>query len=667
MQKKYFVLAFLFHFLFLHSQNADSVSIVRMTLSNGNVMLKTDTARALSIIDQACRMAISLNRKDLAAEAFRNKAGILIYFDSVSTVVKYYEQSAQFYTEGNKKKEAAETNILLGKFLCDRGYYEKSLKAYSIVLNDSTIDKKILAKALFGSGIVYAQQGFLSEGLKNFVTALGICQQLKDQPGIAEAWHDIGIIHWKEGRNDDALSAYERSLAIRKKLSDSLGIASSYSNIGVIYKIKKQYAKALNYYTMALGIRRRHHDLKGEGQTLMNLGSLKNETGNNTEALYYYHLSLAIKERIKDNYGKLSAYLNIAEVLLNTGDKKGAEEQLKTGLALAEKIHALDYIKAFHRDLSAYYAGIKDFESAYAHHVDYMTAKDSLITTIKNHDLAELQKSYDLSEKQRKIEALTQQDKLLEEKNVRGRSFRNSLIVIIILILVSVAVLMNRTRALKRSNSDLATQKKLVEQREREKETLLREVHHRVKNNLQLTSSLLNLQARQMKDKDALQSLKDARDRIMAISLIHQKLFAKDEFDSINLAEYIPDLCNAIVESNKNETTKIKMEYGLSPVFIPLDESISIGLFVNEAIINSLKHAFPEKSTGEIHILAGKKDNKLLISVSDNGIGMPGVTNPGAGGGFGFKLLHSMAMKLKGDLKFENKKGASITLEIPMN
>jgi two-component sensor histidine kinase/Tfp pilus assembly protein PilF len=666
--KSFFFLLFTFHFLFLHGQKADSIAIVRMTLSNGNALLNTDTAKALSVIDEACSMAIRLNSKDLAAEAFRNKADILIYFDSVSTVVKYYQQSAQFFQEGNKTEEAAETNIRLGKFFCDRGYYEQSLKAYSIVLNDSVLmsDKNLDAKALLGSGIVYTQQGFLSVALKNFVTALELYQQLKNQAGIADAWHNIGIIHWKEGKNEDALVAYGKSLEIRKQISDSLGIASSYSNIGVINRIEKKYQEALNYDLLSLAIRRRHNDLKGEGQTLMNLGSLTSETGNNRQALKYYYQSLAIKEKTKDNYGKLSAYLNIADVLLQTGDKKGGEERLKTGLALAEKIGALDFIKSFHRDLSEYYSGIRDFENAYYHHVKYMEAKDSLITTTKNHDLAELQKSYDLSEKQRSIDALTQRDNLLEEKNARDRIFRNSLIAIIALVLIFVGVLINRARALKKSNIDLGEQKKLVEQREKEKETLLCEVHHRVKNNLQLTSSLLNLQARQLKDSEASQSLKDARDRIMAISLIHQKLFAKDEFESINLADYIPDLCNAIVESNSNETTKVVVSYDLSAIFIPLDESISIGLFINEAIINCLKHAFAGKTKGEIQILAKQNENKLLISIADNGVGMGNIPNPETSSGFGFRLLHSMAVKLKGELKFENENGTSISLEMPI-
>ncbi len=666
--KQFIRFIFILSFSVLHGQKADSVAMVRMTLANGNAMLKLDTAKALSIIDEACSMAIRLNRKDLAAEAFRNKADILIYFDSVATVVKYYQQSAQFFSEGNKKGEAAETTIRLGKFLCDRGYFEESLKAYSILLNDSVLmqNKKLQAKALSGSGIVYTQQGFLSVAMKNFVTVLELCQQVKDQSGIAEAWHSIGVIHWKEGKNADALVAYEKSLAIRKQLSDSLGIAASLSNIGVINKIEKKYSVAQDYYYQSLGIRRRFKDLKGVGQSLMNLGSLKTEMGNYSEALNYYYQSLAIKERTKDNYGKLSAYLNIADLLSITGDKKGCRENLEMGLALSEKIGALDYIKAFHRDFSVYYAGINDFENAYDHHVKYMQMKDSLITTMKNHDLAELQKSYDLSEKQRKIESLTQQDKLLEEKNATDRTFRNSLLLIIILVLVSVVVLINRARALQKANLDLASQKKLVEQREKEKEFLLREVHHRVKNNLQLTSSLLNLQARQMKDSEASSSLKEARDRIMAISLIHQKLFSKDAFDFINLADYIPDLCNAIIESNRNEITKIKMKYDLEAVFIPLDESISIGLFINEALINCLKHAFPKKAEGEIQIVVKHIEHKLLISISDNGVGMKDISNLENFSGFGFQLLNSMAVKLKGDLKFENNAGTTISLEIPM-
>lgn len=295
-----------------------------------------------------------------------------------------------------------------------------------------------------------------------------------------------------------------------------------------------------------------------------------------------------------------------------------------------------------------------------------MALKDTLINTNNNSKLAELQAKYELSEKQRNIESLELERKLDKEKNNREIYFRNSLIIIIILILFIVLIILNRSRILKRNNFQLSTQKKIIEQRESEKEVLLREMHHRVKNNLQLTSSLLNLQARKLTDKDAIQSLKQARDRIHAISLIHQKLYSKNELSQIDLSEYLPDLCNAVVQSNSNENTTIKINYNINPVFVSVDMAISIGLIINEGIINSLKHAFKNIENGIIDISGLIHKSNLLLTIKDNGIGIPSIENNEDFGGFGFQLLHSFTKKLSGNITFENNNGTVINIQIPL-
>jgi len=212
----------------------------------------------------------------------------------------------------------------------------------------------------------------------------------------------------------------------------------------------------------------------------------------------------------------------------------------------------------------------------------------------------------------------------------------------------------------------LELQKKIIEQREKEKEVLVREMHHRVKNNLQLTSSLLNLQARKMTDNEASQSIKQARDRIHAISLIHQKLYSKDEISQINLSEYIPDLCNAVLHSNSQPSTKISLEFKVESIFISIDMAISIGLIINEAVINSLKHAFNNNNQGGIEISAIKSDNNINLAIKDNGIGILKPENSKSFGGFGFQLMHSFATKLSGKIFIENNNGTIINIKIPL-
>lgn len=306
-----------------------------------------------------------------------------------------------------------------------------------------------------------------------------------------------------------------------------------------------------------------------------------------------------------------------------------------------------------------------DFEHAYYYHVKYMAIKDTLINISNNTKLAELQTKYSISEKQRNIESLVLEKKLNNEKYNKEVYFRNSLIIIIFLILIIIVIVLKKDRLLKKSNEQLAIQKTIIEQREKEKELLVREMHHRVKNNLQLTSSLLNLQARKLTDDEAIQSLKQARDRIHAISLIHQKLYSKEDISQINLNEFLPELSNAVLLSNNNQKTSISIQYKIDDIFVSLDTAISIGLVVNEAIINSVKHAFTDKNEGLIEIVAKKELLYIDLYIKDNGIGTKNIENKEQFGGFGFQLLRSFTTKLNAKMLIEVNQGTIINIKIP--
>ena len=212
----------------------------------------------------------------------------------------------------------------------------------------------------------------------------------------------------------------------------------------------------------------------------------------------------------------------------------------------------------------------------------------------------------------------------------------------------------------------LTKQKEIIEQREKEKELLTREMHHRVKNNLQLTSSLLNLQARQIEDNQGKQALKEARNRIQTISLIHQKLYVFENISTINLAEYIPELCNAIFQSNCDSAKQITLNHEIDSIFVSLDTAISIGLFVNEALLNSIKHGFSIKSFGTISIFIKEYKNNIELLISDNGKGITNLHSIDEFGNFGFQLLRSFATKLNSTIGINTDNGTTITLNLPL-
>lgn len=653
--------------LSLVGQTKDS-GVSRKILANGKLILRNDTSKALDLLAEAAALALKEGAKEVAAESYFYIAEVSKAQDSVERAIRSYEESARLYEESGRFAEAAKLYTLLGRYESDFSRFEAAMQSFrkSEEIAVTSNLPLIHANNLVAMGMIFSKHGELVNAQHNFVDALEIFETHHDSAGIADSWNGIGVVHWKEGKNDDAIEAHKKSLAIRSAIGDSLGMATSHSNLGVICRIQGRLEEGLANYTIALGIRERMNDMRGVSQVLFNIGSLLTDMNRNAEGLDYYNRSYAIKIRLGDHYGRLPYYLNTGELFGVMGRTIEQESVFLKGLALADSLHANDYIKAFSFELSAFYAKRKDFEKAFEYHSRYSDIKDTLLSRDKNAELSRLQTGYDLSEKQRSIDQLIRDQEKLKEQEERDKLFRNLLIVIIVIILLFSGYIVNRTIVLRRINTELESNKKLVEKREKEKEVLLREIHHRVKNNLQLTSSMLNLQAREVKDVEAVQALKDARDRIKAISIVHQELFAGDEVGVVRMEKYIPDLCSSILASNPT-FKKIAIEYDILPVEVPIDESVTVGLVINEAVTNAIKHAFTEREAGTIIVSCNRHGSSIFIAIQDNGKGLDKEIISGNKSGFGMKLLKSLGTKLGAQTTISNNNGTRVCVELIAN
>ena len=210
-----------------------------------------------------------------------------------------------------------------------------------------------------------------------------------------------------------------------------------------------------------------------------------------------------------------------------------------------------------------------------------------------------------------------------------------------------------RTAELQR---DITKRKKAEEQIKRvlkEKEMLLKEIHHRVKNNLQIISSLINLQVGGIeKDKYAREMLKGSQNRILSIALIHEKLYQSKDLARIDFAKYIRDLTTNLFSSYGVESDAITLKINVSNVFLDLDTAIPCGLIINELVSNSLRHAFSEDMKGEIQIeLYSDKDNKFNLIVRDNGVGFPKDLDFRSTKSLGLQLVITLTNQLRGTIE----------------
>lgn len=198
----------------------------------------------------------------------------------------------------------------------------------------------------------------------------------------------------------------------------------------------------------------------------------------------------------------------------------------------------------------------------------------------------------------------------------------------------------------------------------KEKEILLKEVHHRVKNNLQVISSILNLQSSYVSDENTLNILKESQNRIKSMAFIHESLYQNKDFAQIKFSEYVVNLTNNLIHSYGIYNNLIDLKLEIDEVFLNLDDSIPCGLIINELVSNALKYAFSNNEQGQIEVKVKNKGNKVYLSVADNGKGLPKDFNIENTPSLGLQLVSSLCEQLEANLKLTTQEGKGTRFEI---
>lgn len=220
-------------------------------------------------------------------------------------------------------------------------------------------------------------------------------------------------------------------------------------------------------------------------------------------------------------------------------------------------------------------------------------------------------------------------------------------------------------RNTKKANRIIAQQQQETEEKKRiieisltEKETLLKEIHHRVKNNLQIISSLLNLQANRTDDENLKRIMNEAKNRISSMALIHQKIYQSGNLSSVDFQAYIEQMAQSIDANFNHEKKNITQQINTHGISLDIDTSIPLGLIINELLTNSYKYAFAGRNSGTITIsLREKNAEELELHMADDGKGLPENFDPATLNSLGLKLVKGLASQVKGTVRFESNKG----------
>lgn len=215
------------------------------------------------------------------------------------------------------------------------------------------------------------------------------------------------------------------------------------------------------------------------------------------------------------------------------------------------------------------------------------------------------------------------------------------------------------------AHHNLYKSKNEIEARIQEKETLLKEVHHRVKNNLQTVSSLLSLQSRSISDEKVKNLIKSSQNRVISMAMVHEMLYMRKDLTRIEYKSYVQELSEYLVKSVKGVKNNIKLKIDIPDIKLGIDTAIPLGLLINEALTNSLKYGIKDDNEGEIHIALKQEDEKdYVLNIGDNGVGFPEALNFKNTKSLGLKLIHNLARQLKGTITRDaSKKGTNYIIK----
>jgi len=200
-----------------------------------------------------------------------------------------------------------------------------------------------------------------------------------------------------------------------------------------------------------------------------------------------------------------------------------------------------------------------------------------------------------------------------------------------------------------------------------EKEILLKEIHHRVKNNMQIISSLLKLQSSSIQDEKILQLFKESQNRVKTMALIHEKLYSDSNFADIEISTYLKTLVNYLFRNFVNLSSKLDLTMEVDKIMMDIDTAIPCGLIINELVTNAIKYAFPENKKGELTITLESSADQVILIVKDNGIGIPEDFNIEETNTLGFQLVKALVNQLHGTIEINRKGGTELIIKFKMS
>lgn len=501
-------------------------------------------------------------------------------------------------------------------------------------------------------GYVFERQGDIMRAADFALKAKEIGLALNDKKSVAQAYSDLSNLYWKYADYERGLDYGMRAVrAFEERNLNDLDYDFALYVVGNNLLSLKRNEEALRYFQHAISIGERYGFYNNLSDIYISLVDLYTDLNQYEEAERAGQEAIRYANLIDNEFLIMRSWLAIGRLRLFQGRNSDAIELLNRSLEVARPDFGDKfYLSQLYERLSRAYARDHNYQDAIQAFEVYDSLKKEVFIENSNQRMALLQTEFELAEKESTIQGM--------EQKIKKQSSTQTLITIIAGLLLVLLFVLYITYQNDRKKSIL------LEKKNEEKEFLLKEIHHRVKNNLGIVSSLLDLQAEKIKDPKIVAAIEESRNRVYSMSMIHQQLYQGKNLSSIGMKEYLIDLSQHILDSFGGEGV-VTYNYDLEEMELDVDTAIPIGLIVNELLTNSYKHAFPNNRQGMISITCKHlKEDHILLEVADNGIGLLQFDKEDEeGSGFGTQLIDLLIHQLDGSIMTISGEGTKFRME----
>lgn len=591
-----------------------------------------------------------------------------------------------------------------------------SLEKYSTIqinLAKSLNDEKSLELGYSSIGSIYFRKGNTKKALYYYEKAKSLAKKNQDTPRIMTISINIASLYIVQGKNVDALKNYfiAKNNLFRIKETEGRSDMARYlkmeanldNNIGIAYFNMNDFSNATRFYSSALTIATKLKDTMLLSKVYTNLGEIELLEENYNVAQDFLYKGKRFKEKLKDSIALKINYLMIGVLYLELGqlDKariffqtteemlgqspdKGLEKKLWINYAVyylrlnrvnkaldflyqAKELNMSEYalqddIK-INRLLSDAHFLLKNYEKSNLHREIYEGIRDSIYNSEIGLEIARMELYYNIQNKNLRDSLDRQEERLKKGQEIHLKEVQNFYLILwLIFLAIAFAAIVYFLNIVRKRNKEL---KKSI----KEKEALMKEVHHRVKNNFQIISSMLNIQANKLRSKKIVGPMLNMQNRIIAMSLVHEKLYVSEFQEAVYANEYFEDLVNSISVSLLTKKSVIKIHNDGEDFLIPLEKAIPTGLIANELITNSIKYGVEDEQNFSIDLyLKHDSNGQVTLTLKDNGKGFPEDFDPTSyEDSIGLELVFVLIDQLDGEIEFKNDNGAVVTVKFNLD